>query len=112
MTTNLYGFIKTSGVRSNIIGESLKEAIVPAIIGAGGGALGGYFLGDKANPYKGTQDTRLRNALIGAGIGGLGLGGLSTYLNKRGIEKGIYHTLKGTKPIDQVTASVLNTSEI
>lgn len=106
--TNIYGFIKKASLESSILTEAAQQAIMPALIGlAGGGALG-YISGNRANPYIGQEDTRLRNALIGGLLGGLGVGGASTYMNYNGIGKDIINTIRSPRHASPAAINVLN----
>lgn len=75
MTTNMYGFIKAAGDTSL---SSLAMSAAPALFGALGGGGLGYLTGQDADA-RGEGGTRWRNALIGAGLGGLGAGAASNY---------------------------------
>lgn len=106
--TNIYGFIKKASLKSSVLTEALQQAIMPSLIGlAGGGALG-YISGDRANPYIGQEDTRLRNAMIGGLLGGLGVGGASTYMNYNGIGKDIINTIRSPQHASRAAINVLN----
>lgn len=105
MNTTLYGFIKRAN--AGIAIQSLGEALLPALIGAGGGSVIGYLTGKDDNPRKREKGTRMRNAMIGGLLGGLGLGGYSTYLNMNGLYKDIEAAANGTNPLSPQAANAI-----
>lgn len=107
MQTTLYGFIKQAGLEGSILTEALQQAIMPALIGAAGGGALGYISGSRANPYIGQEDTRLRNAIIGGLLGGLGVGGASTYMNHKGIAKDVINTIRSPRHASPAAINVI-----
>lgn len=80
MTTNIYGLIKAAADSETSM-SSLALSVAPALFGALGGGGIGYLTG-KDDDIRGEGGTRWRNALIGAGLGGLGAGVASNYFAK------------------------------
>ncbi len=106
MNTNLYGFIKSAN--AGVIATSLGDALLPAFIGASGGSVIGYLTGNDRDLRNRKKETRTRNAIIGGLLGGLGLGGYSTYLNASGLYKDIEAAAKGTNPLSPQAARAIN----
>lgn len=83
MKQNINGLIKAAEDTSV---SSLLLSAAPALFGAlGGGGLG--YLSGKDEDEEGNGGTRLRNAIIGAGLGGLGGGAISNELAKTILER-------------------------
>lgn len=106
--TNLYGFIKISSAKNKIFNAAIAKSVIPSVIGfLGGGALG-YLTGRPANPYTGTEDTRMHNALLGGLLGGLGLGGTSAYLNYNGITNDVCNALESPKHSSPTATKIIS----
>lgn len=105
MDINPYSLRKRAN--AGVIIQSVGESLLPALIGAGGGSVLGYLTGKDGNPRKREKETRIRNAMIGGLLGGLGLGGYSTYLSAKGLNKDIEAAARGTNPLSPQAANAI-----